>query len=294
MAEPQTLVLINEKAGNANRRKINQLLKKCLPHIQVVTFSSFDQLPSLLDHRLLSGLSRIVVGGGDGTISAVGSLIYPLNIDLGILPLGTGNILSKHLRLPQKLDAAVDIALHSDKTLLYDAMNVSDRFYYLHITAGLTAKTIEKTTTKNKKYLKSLAYFVASLQSVSEFKPHQFDLVIDGRPQSIEAIEMIVSNVAEFGSNFIVLDKDITPIDGRLHVSVIPHKVIRKGLDQAIRNRRFRLERVSGIEVIGTAEQIEIAPRDNKVTFQGDGDVIGQESLKITVVKKATRFVVER
>src|SRR5690242_5825865 len=49
----------------------------------------------------------VIVGGGDGTISAAASALVGTETRLGILPLGTLNHFARDLRIPTELDEAV-------------------------------------------------------------------------------------------------------------------------------------------------------------------------------------------
>ena len=51
----------------------------------------------------------IVVGGGDGTLSAAARGVMALNKPFGVLPTGTANDLARTLGIPSDLDAAVRI-----------------------------------------------------------------------------------------------------------------------------------------------------------------------------------------
>jgi diacylglycerol kinase family enzyme len=53
--------------------------------------------------------TALVVGGGDGTLGSVASLLAGTQMALGILPLGTLNHFARDLGLPQDLDAAMDV-----------------------------------------------------------------------------------------------------------------------------------------------------------------------------------------
>ena len=50
---------------------------------------------------------RILIGGGDGTITGAASILSELNIAFGILPLGTMNLLAKDLDIPAQFNEAV-------------------------------------------------------------------------------------------------------------------------------------------------------------------------------------------
>src|SRR5438270_11034766 len=55
------------------------------------------------------GDELVVVGGGDGTISAAASALVGTGTRLGILPLGTLNHFARDLGIPNKLDDAAKL-----------------------------------------------------------------------------------------------------------------------------------------------------------------------------------------
>src|SRR5437870_977193 len=59
-----------------------------------------------------SGADLVVAAGGDGTIGEVLNGIYGTGARLGIIPLGTGNDLTRHLGIPRDLKGAVNILFH--------------------------------------------------------------------------------------------------------------------------------------------------------------------------------------
>lgn len=64
-------------------------------------------IPGRIEAAIASGAPVVIVGGGDGTIRAVGAQLAGTGRTLGVLPLGTLNLLARDLRIPlDPLEAA--------------------------------------------------------------------------------------------------------------------------------------------------------------------------------------------
>lgn len=68
-----------------------------------------DSLP--LPERLraalrIEGVTAVAVAGGDGTLNCAAGMLAGSGVALGILPLGTMNLLAKDLGIPLDLDGA--------------------------------------------------------------------------------------------------------------------------------------------------------------------------------------------
>jgi YegS/Rv2252/BmrU family lipid kinase len=78
-----------------------------------------------------SGAGTIVVGGGDGTISAVVNLLANRpELTLGILPVGTGNEVARILQIPLDLPGACRV-IASGRTEAVDLAEANGK-YFLH------------------------------------------------------------------------------------------------------------------------------------------------------------------
>ncbi len=78
----------------------------------------------------------VVAGGGDGTVSAVASLLAGTPTPLGVLPLGTLNHFAKDAGLPTDLKKAVE-TIAAGQTRYVDVARVNDRIFINNASIGV-------------------------------------------------------------------------------------------------------------------------------------------------------------
>ena len=81
-------------------------------------------------------LAAMVVGGGDGSISTVASVLADSGASLGIIPLGTLNHFAKDLKLPLAIEAAVNVIAEGE-TRSVDAGEVNGRIFINNSSIGI-------------------------------------------------------------------------------------------------------------------------------------------------------------
>lgn len=111
MGEPKILILHNLCAGPA-QTNLDDYLKAlrtrgAMPVVRLLD-ESFN-LPPLLEDA--SNFERVVVVGGDGTVSAVAALLQGTRIPVLAYPAGTANLLALNLKIPETADALAEITL---------------------------------------------------------------------------------------------------------------------------------------------------------------------------------------
>jgi diacylglycerol kinase family enzyme len=106
-------LVINSDAGSLSGKDVLDIANKvctafqkaghdCRPYIS--TANTLNE--SLKD--VVRNTEALIVGGGDGTIVAAANAALGRGIALGILPLGTVNVLAKDLSIPSDLENAVE------------------------------------------------------------------------------------------------------------------------------------------------------------------------------------------
>ncbi len=85
------------------------------------------------------GTDAVVVAGGDGTLACAAQGLTGQDVPLGILPLGTMNLLAKDLGLPLDLDAAVAV-LAAGTVRRIDAGEVNGHVFLINSVLGMPAR----------------------------------------------------------------------------------------------------------------------------------------------------------
>jgi diacylglycerol kinase-like protein len=91
------------------------------------------------------GNKLIVVGGGDGTLSAIVDYFAYQNVVVGLLPLGTGNSFARSLGIPLSLEGAIE-GITNGKVVDIDLGKVDGDYFANVASIGFSAEVARKTS----------------------------------------------------------------------------------------------------------------------------------------------------
>lgn len=139
-------VLLNAAAGTAARLKNNTLgadiVAAFAQHGMTATLTSVsgDELRAVAEAALRQAqegkLDVVAVGGGDGSIGTVASVLAGSGVPLGILPLGTLNHFARDLGIPFAVEPAVAI-MAAGHTQPVDLGDVNGRIFINNSSIGI-------------------------------------------------------------------------------------------------------------------------------------------------------------
>ncbi len=141
---------------------------------------------------------RILVAGGDGTISLVAQCILETEICLGIIPAGSANGMAVNFNLPQTLPEQIEIAL-SDCTMKLDVLFINKKIC-LHIAdLGLNAELIknyEESGIRGK-----MGYFLQTIPTLfNSESPFHFSVETQEGIIEETGILLAITNANKFGT----------------------------------------------------------------------------------------------
>jgi YegS/Rv2252/BmrU family lipid kinase len=233
----------------------------------------------------------LVAAGGDGTVSGVASGLLGTGIPLGILPLGTGNVVARELGIPTKLERALALLVGKHSTSTIDAMQVGDQLYLLAVGAGISGRVMRDTRRDAKRWLGRLSYLWPGIKGLLGLQLARFEIVVDGRSTQARASEVMVANSGAAGDPHIRWGPSVRWDDAQLSVCIVRARTL---LDYVVLAGRALLGRPARDPNLSylTAEQSVIIRSEAPLPAQGDGNYIGQTPLRVELLPAAVRLIV--
>lgn len=112
----------------------------------------------------------LIVGGGDGTVSAVLSRLAGEPIEIGIIPLGTTNNFARSLNLPLDPEGAID-TIKTCNSHPIDLGTINGMFFTNVASIGVSADIARHVSDTSKRRWGRLAYMFAGLSQVWTHRP---------------------------------------------------------------------------------------------------------------------------
>lgn len=217
-------ILCNPTAGGGRAR---ETLKRLEAHMKQkaleyeVGLSMYHKHAiELVKDAVARGYRKIFAVGGDGTVfetvNGVAQSGMLHEVDIGFLPGGTGNDLTRSLKLPRDPVEAMEALLGG--TVAEIDLWKANEFYFINV-FGLGLDTdLAGWAEKTKKLLKGMpAYIAALLLTLFGFKFKKIRITADGRVLEREVVVLTASNGKYYGGGIFVAP-DASLVDGKLEI----------------------------------------------------------------------------
>jgi len=163
-------LILNRNAGtlrtldaDAVGEQLAAIFREAGHDVRVLALEGGEALDAVRDACRSGDADAVVVGGGDGTISASAGIAANCGITLGILPLGTMNLFARALAIPLEMNAAAT-ALATAKPANVDIAEVNGHAFVHHMTLGLHERMI-RARERSASYGSRLGKIWASVQA---------------------------------------------------------------------------------------------------------------------------------
>ncbi|PWC78155.1 diacylglycerol kinase family protein [Azospirillum sp. TSH64] len=221
----------------------------------------------------------IAVAGGDGTISeainGLAACAAPVGIPLGIIPLGTANVLAHELGLPfDPSGTAALLATGGGRPIHLGVVN--GRYFSMMAGVGLDARVVDGVSTRFKRVVGKAAYATSTLVQLCGRTDHVYHVKVN--EESWEVASVVVANGRFYGGRFVCAPQASLAVPG-LHVCLFR----RPGQWNAVRYMcsiaMGRLHRLPDYRVIPAGTVSIEGPAGEPV--QADGDIVARLPVQI-------------
>lgn len=282
-------LVVNQDSGRvpAKMRTIAKLSKDYDIRLKMCDGPDLDH--TIREQLKNKKLKRLIIGGGDGTVSMAASLVKKLRpkVEIAVLPLGTANYYAKSLGLNKNIAASFEAAFskHTEKRYLCRANN---RDFLIGVNVGATSQMFNEVTDEDKKRFGRFAYVKGVFEVFTKFSPPDITVKANGKKYKYKSTELVVLN------HHIQEPINITP---KVHGSEPYFEIITYGLGNSKLSPVFAVFIFS--ITLGRNQKYLKRIRATKATIKSnkdqpvaiDGDIYTQLPLKISLIKKPVTFV---
>lgn len=279
----KAMLIINPTSGGEKaldyKEKLENKAKEYFEYVETKITEKAKDATAFADEASKENYEAVIVFGGDGTVNEVISGIAEKNYipKLGIIPGGTGNLITKLLEISQDIDEAID-QLDFNKTNAIDIGKANKSYFGYIFSVGSLPEAIHNVEIEDKTKYGVLAYAINTIKSV--IKDEVFNIKIETENGSYEGE---ASQVLVLLSNYYA-DKKIFEEnkDGYANILILKNASIISKISLIPDLLKGDIVENDNIEYI-KAKDITISS-DTKLESDIDGDRSDDLPVKITVL----------
>ena len=293
MAPPNSLLpakglrlvaLLNVGAGAASHKSTDGLRDElagasdALNIVAEIKFCGGTELKQLAEAALESAkageIDAVVIGGGDGSIRTVASVLAGTGVPLGILPLGTRNHFAKDLGIPLHLGEAVEVIARGTQRRV-DIAEVNGETFINNSSIGIYPYLVldRERRRAHHKLAKWMAMIPALFRAARHFPRRRLALSAEGWTRPYRTPCLLIGN-NEYGVEFPTLGRRHDLDKGLLSVYVVKQRralgffwmIWRMGFGKVTQERDVESFRLSDLLVRSKTSRLPVA-LDGDVEF---------------------------
>ena len=299
-----TLIIVNPKAGKKPPRisRLETRLQEALGEVEMARTAKPRDAIRLAREAVRSGVERLVVGGGDGTLSEVVTGILDAGlggeVEIGFLPLGSGCDLARSVGLPRSIPQALRLLAEGERRQL-DAGRVQfmgrdgkpgSSCFVNETSFGLSGLTVDWMNRFGRGFGPRLGFAVAAAQAVLRGSKPDVSILVDGREVHSGPTSMVVvANGCFFGGGMKIAP-DAQPDDGEFDVVIV--KPLSRTRFLANFPSLYKGTHLSHPAVcVYRGKKVEARARNgSQAPLDTDGEALGLLPISVELLPKAVTF----
>ena len=239
-------------------------------------------------------ITDLIICGGDGSVSTVTAWLLHTDVNVGIIPTGSGNGLALAAGIPYSTKRSLDIIFKGYSSYI-DGFMINDKFSCMMCGIGNDAMVAHEFANKKVRGLKT--YLKLSALNYFKSKPYSFAVAANEKDISVNAFFVTVANSNQFGNNITIAPR-ASLNDGlldfvivkKMHKLMLPFALLRQisGINAVTALQHYRNN--SNIVYFQAAEAVIENLSDAPIHIDGE-PVACTRSIRIKIVPKAFRLL---
>jgi diacylglycerol kinase (ATP) len=215
------IYLINPISGTKKKERVKDLIIRKTRAEEI----EFKILPSRADgnyddlRRMIKKdkITDVVICGGDGTLNAVVNALQDVQVNIGIIPIGSGNSLALAAKIPKQPGRALEIIFKGTASPV-DAFYINEKFSCALCGIGFDAEVAHEFAKQKTRGLQT--YLRISTMKFFKSKPYPFEIKLDDRIIKTDAYFISIANSNQFGNNVTIAPR-ASMSDGLLDIVIV-------------------------------------------------------------------------
>lgn len=230
------MVIINPISGTASKKGIDQIIHREAGRYGYVADIRFTTGPNdatqMAREAIDKGYYGVVACGGDGTVNETARALCGSHVAMGIIPMGSGNGLARHLNIPINVKGAMRV-IGENRVKDCDYATANEQAFFCTFGIGFDAVVTEKFNSDHKR--RGLTrYLQTALDEFVKYRSEEYIIMANGKVISERALLVACCNASQYGNNAYIAPRASIK-DGLLDVTIIhkgnPLKLALAGID---------------------------------------------------------------
>lgn len=274
MNKPEILIVVNPISGGKSKTRFIYMARRYFGQFYAVRWHFWkdpkQDIPGEIRREAEKGIYRCVIAaGGDGTVNQTAQGLTGTGIPMGIIPLGSGNGLARHLGYKVHVQQAMQ-TIHAGKTIVMDAARVNSEMFFCSSGTGFDAHIGHIFAGLGKRG--PARYVQSVVKELRSYTPRDYRIHIDGDVFTRKAFLVTVANAGQYGNNAWIAPRASLQ-DGLLDVTVLHPFTVFHAPDLAVKLFRKRFDRNHKVETFrGREIMIEDLTKSSDIPVHFDGE----------------------
>jgi len=198
------LFIINPVSGIGKKEVLPKMIERTVDHSKfayAIKYTNHKKHSALIATEEKDLYDGIIAIGGDGTVNEIGSALIQSNCALGIIPVGSGNGIARHLKIPRNIKKAIE-RINAFKIETIDT-GLCNNIPFIGVCGfGFDAHIAEAFENYHKRGIRSYAKLIT--QHYQKYKSPSFSIVSEQFSIEKQSLLACISNSSEYGNGFAI------------------------------------------------------------------------------------------